>query len=264
MKKFTMRTLMNNFTFMNTVGITFFLALILSFQLIAQNVEPADVNLTGQQLWEKCISYHDPHGKWNTYEGIMHMVTVIGKNEVMEEVIEINKPENYYKCTWIDGEVKAVKGIKNSKSFFAINDDNNPSEELIKKYDLTEENVSFYKVHHTCHFGLPMELKISGMTVEDKVDVVEFDDRKCYKLSFIGISEKATHEYYEGRFILYVDMVTFAMRGIENEPTEYPKHYTILSREIEVNGIKIPHVKSTFRSEDDIHLWSSIFTTISP
>jgi len=141
---------------------------------------------------------------------------------VVEEVIEINKPENFYKCTRVDGDVKAIKGIKNSKYFFAINEDPKPSEKLVKKYGLTEDNTSLFKEHHTCHFGLPMELKTSGMTVEDKVEVVEHDGRKCYALTFIGMSDKVRHSYYKGKIILYVDTVTFAMRGTKWESTENP------------------------------------------
>jgi len=246
----------------NKLFVTISLVFAMNCLLYAQDKQTEETDILGQELWEKTIAYHDPHGKWDSYEGIMHMVTVIGKNRVVEEVIEINKAENYYKCTRIDGDVKAIKGIKNSKFFCAINEDTDPSEELIKKYGLTKDNTSGFKEHHTCHFGLPMELKTSGITVEDKVVVVEFDGRKCYALTFIGMADRVTQAYYEGKLILYVDMFTFAMRGIDSEPTEYPKNYTILSGVIEVNGIKIPHVKSTFRSEDDIHLWSSIYTTI--
>ncbi len=228
----------------------------------AQKMQPEETDIKGEELWEKTIAYHDPHGKWDSYKGIMHMVTVIGKNRVVEEVIEINKPENYYKCTRIDGDLKAIKGFKNGKYFYAINEDTDPSEELAKKYGLTEENTSGFKVHHTCHFGLPMELKTSGVTVEDKVVVVEYDGRKCYALTFNGMSDLVSHDYYEGELVLYIDTVTFAMRGIKREPTEYPKYYIILSGEIEVNSIKIPHIQAGFRGEDDTHWWSSIFTTI--
>ena len=252
---------MKSYDFYTVSLILIFLSILL-ISCNDQEMQQEKVNISGQELWEKTIAYHDPNGKWDSYAGKMHMVTVIGKNQVFEEIIEINKTENFYKCTWIDKDTEVIKGIKNGEYFFGINEDSNPSEQLKSQYGLSEDNTSSFKEHHTCHFGLPMELKTSGMTVEENVEVVEHDGRKYFALTFIGMPDKVKHLYYEGKLVLYIDPVTFGMRKIERESTKYPPDYTILSGEIDVNNVIIPHMKGVFRSEDDIHRWSSIYTTI--
>jgi hypothetical protein len=108
-----------------------------------------------------------------------------------------------------------------------------------------------------------MELKYSGMTLDDHAELIEYDGRECYALTFIGLPENVKHSYYAGKWILYVDAVNYAMRGIRWEPTEKPARYSIFSGEIIINGVKIPHTKAAFKSEDNSHSWTSIYTPLN-
>ena len=247
-----------------SVFVLFMMLFIALISCREEKLRKEQLDITAQEIWDKTITYHDPLGKWDSFGGEMHMVTVIGKNNVVEEIIEINKPENFYKCTWINGDDKLIKGMKDNSYFYSINENQAPSDELLKAYGFTDDNTALYKEHHTSHFGLPMELKSSGMTLDDHVELIEYDGRECYALTFIGLPENVKHSYYEGKWILYVDAVNFAMRGIQlEELAEYPPSYAILSGEIIINGVKIPHTKAAFKSEDNSHSWTSIYTPLN-
>jgi hypothetical protein len=261
MKTLTESIFMNNFNFINALGVTFFLVLIFSFQVIAQNVEPADMKLTGQQLWEKCISYHDPEGKWLVFEGKVHINTIRSKSDISgAEILQIQKPEDFYQSTIIDFDVKAIKGIKEGKCFHAVNGNYEPSDEQIEKYKISCEDASISKEHHTCHFGLPMQLKTSGVVVQEKVKSEIFYGTICHVLTLIGETSAVKHPYYEGTWQLYIDPVSYAMKGLRWQSEEHSGIYEVFINELEVGGIIMPQVKVVFMNEDDSHYYTDIFT----
>jgi hypothetical protein len=252
---------MNNLNYINTLVVSLFLVLIFSCQLTAQNVETKDSNLTGQQLWEKCISYHDPEGKWKNYEGMVHIYTIRSKADSSgEEILQIKKPEDFYQSTRIVLDVKAIMGIKDGKCFHAVNGNDQPSDDQLEKYRISCENASFHKEHHTCHFGLPMQLKTSGVVVQEKIKTEIFYNTMCHVLTFVGKKGVVNHPYYEGTWNLYIDPVSYAMKGLRRQSDEYPGSYEVFINELEVGGIIMPQVKVVFMNEDGSHFYTDIFT----
>lgn len=128
---------------------------------------------TADEVLNKAIAFHDPDQKWSDFSGRVHLSTTFanGRN-YGGEIIEIQTREGFYKCTGIAN--KTVKGIKSGKFFREIDGNSSPGDEMIKKYNLGDENIQQYKGWHYFHFGVLMELKASGLVLENKVETVKF------------------------------------------------------------------------------------------
>ena len=247
-----------------TVG---FLALFICACLaLPSSLSAQEVTITGKELWAKTIAYHDPQGKWAAFSGKVHLVTTFSNGTFGEEELEVRKPEDFYQSTRVAGNVKAVKGVRNGACFNAV-DGNKPSAAQIEEYSLDCENVlQFMKEHHACHLGLPMELKLHGMEAEGKVISENFQGRKCYALKLVGKPGVVKHPYYAGTWILYIDPVTYAMRGMRVQTEAFKAMgfyncYIVAIGELEVGGIKMPQIRNYFR-EDDSYAVTDAFTLV--
>ena len=53
-------------------------------------------NLTGKELLEKTIHYHDPNNNWESFNGELSITMEIPNNTNRESEIKINLPEEYF------------------------------------------------------------------------------------------------------------------------------------------------------------------------
>lgn len=214
--------------------------------------------MKGQDILEKTIAYHDPNNNWNSYKGIMYEVTVFADNYVVKETIEINKPDDFYLSTAFQ-EIGTIKrGMDKGKHFFSLNDDTNISEEIKKNWGLSEVGITNMKAMHTGHFGLPMHLKSIGMKIQENSNIVDFEGRRCYELTFVGMPDLVVNKSYVGKMILYIDAKSYSMRGSRWELSGIPALYVIYSEEIDINGVRIPHIMSCYNVENNIPRYTSI------
>ncbi|MDR8389570.1 DUF6503 family protein [Aliifodinibius sp. S!AR15-10] len=228
-----------------------------------QAIEPmAESTISGSKLWERTINYHDPNHNWSNFSGKIHMVTTFSNGTFSQEELEIHNPDEFYQSTLLEGSSKAVKGVKKGECFNAVNGDENVNEEQINQYNIGCESAFLFKEHHTAHVGLPMELKVAGLKIQEElVEKVNFEGRECYALQLIGQSEEVRHPYWEGIFTMYTDVDTYAMHGFKREGGLYPGYFVAVG-ELELEGIRMPQVKNYFSLEDSSHLLTDVFTYV--
>lgn len=220
------------------------------------NAQDFKTNHTGKEILERTIKYHDPDGLWDNYKGKLFEVTVIANNYVVKETIEIDRPNDFYLSTCFQDFGTLKRGINKGKNIFSLNDKPDIPEDIKNNWGISDDGIKQFREQHYGHFGLPMVYKKSGMTIQDDVKVVDFDGRKCYALTFVGKPDLINNPYYSGEHILFVDMNNFSMRGIRWIVGEIDR-YVIFAGEVDINGIKIVHVKCAF-DKDGNQLSSSI------
>ncbi len=67
-------------------------------------------SLTGQELLQKCINFHDPQGKWDNFRGKLHLVHPKEKDTTTSEV-SINLVDDYFNYTATQEGDKVVQQI---------------------------------------------------------------------------------------------------------------------------------------------------------
>lgn len=203
--------------------------------------------LTGPQVWDRVIAYHDPSGNWSNFHGKVHIVTTWPNGTWGQEELELRRSENFYQSTQYHGEVRTTKGVRDGECFHALNDNASPTPEEIKQYGLDCESIEMFKEHHTQHFGLPMELKNAGVAVEETVTRTELLGTPVYALNFTGETDTVSHPYYLGAWTIFVDPQTFAMRGIRVKSERFGDSTCSYDGELEVEGVRMPQVKTCRR-----------------
>ncbi len=202
-----------------------------------------------QDILQKAIAYHDPQGNWDNFSGKMQHVTIFSWGYIVNETLELDRSRDYYCSTVSQDFGKIVRGMEGKKAFFSVNDKAPESEEMIQNWSLTEDGIAFNREQHTCHFGLLMHIRTTGMVLAEEVEIVQFDGRTCYALKFTGETDQVIHPFYQGYRTLYIDKINFELRGVQGKVRDYDPYSYYFSNYIEVDGIKVPHSRVFIRND---------------
>ncbi|PHS60421.1 MAG: hypothetical protein COB12_13215 [Flavobacterium sp.] len=218
-------------------------------------------NLSGSELLNKTISYHDPSGNWSTFNGTLNVVMEIPGKSNRTTKIKINLPEEYFysKASRDKNTTEFILEKDNCKILF--NGSTDFSEETAKENRLSCDRANMYKNYYTYLYGLPMKLKDSGTNIDEKVELKKFKGKEYLVL-------KVTYDEEVGKDIwyFYFDPNTFAMeiyqfyhskkgdKEIDLESGEY----ILLTEEKIVNGIKLPKNRVWITNKNDKLLGTDI------
>lgn len=209
--------------------------------------------LTGEQLLEKAIQYHDPNGNWETFNGTLNVTMKTPKNPNRDSEIKINLPEEYFYVKALRGENTTEYTVDKNICTIKFNG-KKPSEEEKKEHKLSCKRASLYKNYYTYLYGLPMKLKDNGTIIHDKVERKTFKGKKYLVL-------KATYkkEVGEDTWYFYFNPKTYAMevyQFFKRKPDS--GEYILLTDIATVNGIKMPKNRAWYYNKDDGYLGTDI------
>lgn len=168
-----------------------------------------------------------------------------------DEIIEFQTKEGLYQRTYFLGNHKIVCGIKNGEYFREVNGNTNPGEDLIRAYNLDRETILFFKEHHYCHFGLLMELRTSGLDLDEKVNVTKFQGNDCLALSFTCDTNKVKVIYFKANFTVYLDPNNLSMKGYKYNHINGMQFYVVFTGNLKVNDLNIPMCEIFYSSSDN-------------
>ena len=234
---------------------------LLSFLVLAMVFATACNNeLTSERVLEKTINYHDPDGKWNSFNGsfVVTMETPNRSDRVSD--IRLNLVEGYFELNATRDSVTTTYKVQQDTCVFALNNNYNISDSIAKTHNLSRERGFMYKNYYSYLYGLPMKLRDPGTIIDEKVVTKIFKGKEYLVL-------KATYEEEVGTDIwyFYFDPVTYAMEiyqffrydesGNQNNDSG---EYILLSGEELVNGIKMPKTRAWYYNKDDTYLGTDI------
>ena len=231
----------------------------------SEDVETNSLNvvndMTGQEVWDKTINYHDPDGKWATFSGKVSLVTSMDNGWYGQEVIEVDNESDTYRHIRTDDDVQYSRGTRGDTCFLSVDGKETNTESDKEKYGLDCETTHVFKQHHSAHIGMPMLLKEVGVELEPGVSSVTISGKEYYALRFTGNADTVVHPYWTGERTMYVDSETLAMYGVKHEnvdDTADGYFYTI--GKLEVSGINIAQVRVVYRSKDDSFHLTDVFS----
>jgi hypothetical protein len=215
-------------------------------------------SLTGPQLLEKAINFHDPNGAWPSLHAQLNitMSTPDGKKRASE--IIVNLPMQYFKATSIKDGVEIEQSISKQKCELKLNGSTDISEEDTKTHRLTCERANMYKNYYTYLYGLPMKLKDKGTIIDPAVQTKTFKGKAYLVL-------KATYEKEVGEDVwyFYFDPQTYAMEVYQffHDEALNDGEYILLSEMETVSGIKMPKTRAWHYNKDNRHLGTDVLTS---
>jgi len=218
--------------------------------------------LTGDQLLEKAIQYHDPNSNWNQFSGDINVVMQTPDSPERDSKITINLPAEYFQVTAKRDTITTTYTINKDDCSIQLNGKGNLSEEALKEHNLSCERASLYKNYYTYLYGLPMKLKDPGTHISETVEVKSFKGKKYLVL-------KATYDEAVGSdvWFFYFNPETYAMeiyQFFKGDPEGKGKdtgEYILLSEEAVVNDIRIPKIRAWYYNKDDKYLGTDLLKT---
>jgi hypothetical protein len=211
--------------------------------------------LTGQQLLEKTIKYHDPNGNWETFKGTLNVTMETPKNAPRVSTISINLPQEYFYVKAARDSKITEYTVEKDTCMIAFNGETTISEAVAKKNNLNCERANLYKNYYTYLYGLPMKLKDEGTMIDPKVTKKTFKGKEYLVL-------KATYAETVGKdtWYFYFDPKTYAMEVYQffKDESKNDGEYILLTEEAVINDIKMPKKRAWYYNKDDGYLGTDI------
>jgi len=237
---------------------------ILFFILFCFSFKGYNQELSGLELLNKAISYHDPNGNWTTFNGKFKVTMTSPKKNTRVSDITINLPDEFFEVTAVkDSMVTTYKIGRDNCQLFFNNKELSKAEG--KAINMTCKGAKLYKNYYTYLYGLPMKLKDAGTFVDPIVETKPFKDKNYLVL-------KVTYDENVGTDVwnFYFNPKTYAMevyqfyKTDDNGKTKSDSgEYILLSDEEVVNGIRMPKVRSWYYNKDDKYLGTDILSLVT-
>ncbi|WP_298503013.1 DUF6503 family protein [uncultured Maribacter sp.] len=77
--------------------------------------------LTGKQLLNKAIEYHDPHNNWDSFKGQLYITMVTPNTSKRHSKISIDLPNAYFSSVVTKGENTITSIIEKGDCSFTLN-----------------------------------------------------------------------------------------------------------------------------------------------
>lgn len=211
--------------------------------------------LSGPELLEKAITYHDPNGNWHKFKGQLNITMQTPNSSDRISTIDIDFPKSHFKIEVEKDNNQYVYDIQKDSCRITLNGKTKLSNDEIEKYRLSCERGTMFKNYYTYLYGLPMKLKDPGTIIDKTIQQKTFKNKEYLVL-------KATYKQEVGDDIwyFYFDPKTYAMEVYQfyHDESKNDGEYILLSGSEEINGIKMPKTRKWFFNKDDKFLGADI------
>ena len=219
-------------------------------------------NITGSQLLEKAIQYHDPNDNWSSFNAQFFVTMETPKSPNRLSNIKINLPSEYFYLESKRDTTTTSYTLNKAQCTISVNGNENPSEAELKAHNLSCDRAKLFKNYYTYLYGLPMKLKDNGTNIDEKVELKTFKGKQYLVL-------KATYDKSVGSDIwyFYFDPKTYAMEVYQFFKTDesgklkpQSGEYILLTGSESINDIKIPKTRAWYYNKEDKYLGTDILT----
>ena len=208
-------------------------------------------NLTGEELINKSIEYHDPNNNWAMFAGDLNITMETPSREPRVSTISLNLPKQYFKNEYGKDGNTITQEVNKKTCTVLLNKKKEFTAEEEKTYRLSCDQAKRTRDYYTYLYGLPMKLKDPGTLINPKVEKRSFKG-KGYWVAQV----KYEKEVGKDTWYFYFDPSTFALEVYQfyHDESKNDGEYILLTEESEVNGIKMPKNRAWFYNKDDVYL----------
>lgn len=212
--------------------------------------------LSGDQLLEKSIQFHDPNGNWSTFKGAFLVTMKTPKSSPRKSFIEIDLPQEHFLVKAIKDGVITQYTVDKGICRIAVNGNTTPSEAFLKKHKLSCERANLYKNYYTYLYGLPMKLKDEGTIIHQKTTIKTFKGKEYLVLKVSYTKEVGNDTWY-----FYFDPKTYAMEAYQFFKEQKERGEYILLTGLEtIHDIKMPKERAWYYNKDDGYLGTDVLS----
>lgn len=216
--------------------------------------------ISGTQLLDSAISYHDPNGNWKAFKGKLWIEMETPSSSLRKTVLELDLPANYFKSTVTKDALTVTSELDRGKCRLLLNGSNKIAPKLKDSLKITCDRAKMMKDYYTYLYGLPMKLKDPGTILDPNVVRKNFKGKEYLVLKVGYDKEVGSDTWY-----FYFDPKTYALEVYQfyHDERKNDGEYILLSEAISVNGIAIPKKRAWYYNKDDKYLGTDILRKAS-
>lgn len=211
--------------------------------------------LTGTELLENSIAFHDPESNWKSFKGKMLIEMESANADLRSTVLDMDLPGNYFKSTVTKNNYKIESELNKGKCVLKLNGSTSIYPKIKDSLNISCDRAKMIKNYYTYLYGLPMKLKDPGTIIASKVIKKRFKRKEYLVL-------KATYEKKVGNdtWYFYFDPKNYAMEAYQffHDEKKNDGEYILLSDIITVDKMKLPKVRAWYYNKDDAYLATDI------
>lgn len=170
---------------------------ILIFSFLLGTMPLLSQQLTGLQLLDKSIKYHDPKGNWESLSTQWTFTESRPDGSDSQTLIVIDNANSVFKIKSKRDGLDIAQKVEKDNCTYGVNG-MQPDTAQVRKYRLNCERTQRIRNYYTYLWGLPMKLKDPGTIIHDEVKETTFEGKKCYALK---VTYKKVWEMIFGIFI---------------------------------------------------------------
>lgn len=218
--------------------------------------------LTGNELLDKAITYHDPNGNWSEFSGNLNVIMQTPNGSDRDSNITINLPAEYFQVIAKRDTLTTTYTLDKGVCGIQLNGNTDLSEETLKKHNLSSDRAKLYNDYYTFLYGLPMKLKDSGTNISETTNTKMFKGKEYLVLKVTYDATVGSDVWY-----FYFNPKTYAMevyqffKGDPNGKGKDTGEYILLSEEAVINDIKLPKIRAWYYNKDDKYLGTDFLKT---
>ncbi|MGJ8744235.1 DUF6503 family protein [Polaribacter sp.] len=224
--------------------------------LLFTNLAISSQTISGAELLEKAINFHDPMGNWPTFNGELLVTMETPKNTNRKSKININLPEEYFYVKANRDSIVTEYTINKGACTIVFNGDKNPSEKIKTANKLSCDRAIMYKNYYTFLYGLPMKLKDEGTIIHQHIEKRKFKGKDYLVLKVTYNKEVGKDTWY-----FYFNPKTYAMEVYQFfKDTKDSGEYIMLSGLEIINQIKMPKSRAWYYNKNDTYLGTDLLS----
>lgn len=206
--------------------------------------------MTGLQLLEKAIEYHDPNGNWATFSGTFNVTMKTPTKSDRHSMIRVDLPNEYFNLFATQDKTSYGYILDKEKCQIYYNSSIATEDEKIAN-NLSCERAKMYQDYYTYLYGLPMKLKDPGTIIHNKVVLKKFKGK-----DYLVLKVSYEKEVGEDTWYFYFDPLTYAMEVYQfyHEEEKNDGEFILLSGLDTVNGVKMPKKRAWYYNKGEKYL----------
>lgn len=229
---------------------SFFILISLSTRSLAQI-------LSGKELLEKTIEYHDPNSKWSQFNGSFNVSMKSPSRPLRTSNIVIDLMRSFFELNVQIGDNQWKASLLDEDCDLLFNGSREISTEIEKEFRLNCKRAKMYRDYYTYLYGLPMKLKDPGTLIDPVISQISIEGISYWVLKVEYDPNVGSDTWY-----FYFDTETFALKRYQfyHDESKNDGEYIILDDEIEIEGILMPKNRSWYYNSDNTFLGTDVLS----
>lgn len=211
-------------------------------------------NLTGPELLQKSIEYHDPGRTWATFKGKFDLTETRPGGADRSTTLLLDNSTSFFRLDQKRGGELIMRVVENEECHHAVKG-KELDESLAEKFKLNCDRTRMLRNYYTYLWGLPMKLKDAGTIIHDEVQSVDFQGVSCLSL-------KVSYEESVGNdtWYFYFHPENYALIGYRfyHDESKNDGEYIILKGEEKLGEMRLPKRREWYVNETDELLGADI------